>query len=107
MHLMDMAIIAVIVLALFGAKTLQSVAHNAGKTAAQMKQAKNQVMSDLGVDDLKKATEALPRIPLSPQQAVRQYILNDSSKKTSAEEVSAPSVTSSAASKSINPAIEG
>jgi TatA/E family protein of Tat protein translocase len=104
MRIMDMAIIAVIVLALFGAKTLQSVAHSAGKTAAQMKQAKKQVMSDLGVDDLKKATEALPRIPLNPQQAVKQYILSDTSKKAPAEEAS---TSSSPAAKSMKPAIEG
>lgn len=83
MHIMELAMIAVVVLALFGAKTLQSVAHSAGKTVAQTKQVKKSVMSDLGVDDLKKASESLPRIPLNPQQAVKQYMLNNTNEKVS------------------------
>jgi Sec-independent protein translocase protein TatA len=100
---MDMAIIAVVILALFGAKTLQSVAHNTGKTVAQVKGAKDKVMSDLGVDDLKKAAENLPRIPLNPQQAVKQYILSDINEKKipSSEKVSVP------ASENSNPGMEG
>ncbi len=82
MRIMEMVLIAVAVLAVFGPKTLQSFAKGAGKSVAQAKQMKEKVLSDIGVDELKKMTEGLPQVPLNSMQAVDMLVSPPKQKKT-------------------------
>jgi TatA/E family protein of Tat protein translocase len=73
-HLPELIVLAVIVLALFGPKTLQSVARNAGKGVSQVKGAKDKLMAELPMEEIAKVTESIPQVPLNPQQAVRMLM---------------------------------
>lgn len=73
-HLPELIVLAAIVLALFGPKTLQSVARSAGKGVSQVKGAKDKLMAELPMEEIAKVTEGLPQVPLNPQQAVRMLL---------------------------------
>jgi Sec-independent protein translocase protein TatA len=80
-HFLDFIVVAVIGLALFGPKTLQSVARNFGKGVAQGKSMKEKVMSDLSVDDIVKVTDDFPRIPRNSRQAIEMLMQPEEEKK--------------------------
>ncbi len=73
-HPLDMLIILGVALLIFGPKTLQSVSHTVGRGAAQAKEAKDKLLSELPMEDLAKVQTTLARIPLSPQQAAQQLV---------------------------------
>ena len=81
-HFLDMAIIAGVILVLFGPKTLQSLARSAGKSVNQAKAMKDKVMSELPVEEISKMAKQLPQVPLNSRQAI-QMLLNTDKKKTS------------------------
>ena len=68
-HPLELAVIVVIGLLIFGPKTIQSMARNAGKTLGQAKEAKDKLLAELPMEELNSVRENLSRIPLSPQQA--------------------------------------
>ena len=82
-HLLDILIVALIGLAIFGPKALQSMAHNAGKGAGQAKQMKETIMSDLSLDEVRKITEDIPQLPLNSRQAMLMLMDNDVEEKPS------------------------
>jgi Sec-independent protein translocase protein TatA len=73
-RLPELIALAAIVLALFGPKTLQSVARNVGKGVSQVKGAKDKIMAELPMEEIAKVTEGIPQVPLNPQQAVRMLL---------------------------------
>lgn len=74
MHFLDIIIIAGVVLALFGSKSLHSMARSAGKTASQAKSLKDKVMSELPMEEIMKVTEHLPQVPLNSRQALQMLL---------------------------------
>jgi TatA/E family protein of Tat protein translocase len=86
MHLVNYVIIAIIVLALFGPKTLQSMARGAGKTASEIKQGKDKLMSDLSLDDVKRVSETLNKVPTSPQRVLNLLLSSDEQKKSTEQD---------------------
>jgi TatA/E family protein of Tat protein translocase len=70
-HILDLVVIAIIGLALFGPKALQSIARNAGKGVGQAKTAKEKVMAELPLEDLSKVAQ---KVPMNPQQAIQMLI---------------------------------
>ncbi|HLG76341.1 MAG TPA: twin-arginine translocase TatA/TatE family subunit [Ktedonobacteraceae bacterium] len=86
MHIVELLILAGIVLALFGPKTLQSLARGAGKGVSQAKQLKDELTSGLPMDDIANVKNNLSRVPLSPQQAVQKLITSEGKKILSPSE---------------------
>ncbi len=77
-HILDLVVIAIIGLALFGPKALQSIARNAGKGVGQAKTAKEKVMAELPLEDLSKVAQ---KVPMNPQQAIQMLITPEKKKK--------------------------
>ena len=76
-HFVDILVVALVALALFGPKTLQSIAKSAGKGAAQAKEMKDKLMAELPMDEVSKLREGIPqipRVPLNSRDAVRMLI---------------------------------
>ncbi len=80
MHIIDILIIAGVALAIFGPKTLLSLARDAGKGAAKAKQMKDSLLSDLPVEDISALTKGLPQVPLNSRQALGMLISSDNEK---------------------------
>jgi len=76
-HMPELIILIGIALALFGPKTLQSVARSAGKGVSQAKNAKDKLMAELPMEEIAKVTESIPQVPLNPQQAVRMLMTSE------------------------------
>lgn len=76
-HLVDILIVAGVVLALFGSKSLQSIARGAGKTMGQAKAVKDKVMAEVPLDEITKVTDHLPNVPLNSRQAVQMLLKSD------------------------------
>lgn len=73
-HFLEILIIAVIGLALFGPKALQSAARSAGKGVGQAKQMKDKIMSELPMEDVSKVAEQIPQVPRNSRQAIQMLI---------------------------------
>lgn len=84
-HLIDILIIAGVILALFGSKSLQSMARNAGKGLGQAKAMKDKVMSELPVEEITKVTDHIPQIPLNSRQAVQMLLTSEPAEKKEQE----------------------
>ena len=76
-HFLDILIVALIGLAIFGPKALQSMARSAGKGMGQAKELKDKIMSDLPMDEISKVTESLPQVPLNSRQALHMLMKSD------------------------------
>ena len=70
-HILDLVVIVVIALALFGSKALQSIARSAGKGVGQAKAAKDKLMAELPLEELSKVAQ---KVPTNPQQAIQMLI---------------------------------
>ena len=77
-HILDLVIIAIIGLALFGPKALQSIARNAGKSVGQANSAKEKVMAELPMEELSKVAQ---KVPMNPQQAIQMLITPENEKE--------------------------
>jgi Sec-independent protein translocase protein TatA len=77
LHLPELIVLVGIALAIFGPKTLNSMARNAGKGVSQVKNVKDQIMAELPMEEIAKVTESIPQVPLNPQQAVRMLLTSD------------------------------
>jgi Sec-independent protein translocase protein TatA len=77
LHFVDMIIVAAIGLALFGSKTLQSAAREAGKTVGQAKQVKEKVMAEVPLDEITKVKDHIPQVPLNSRQALQMLMDTD------------------------------
>jgi TatA/E family protein of Tat protein translocase len=89
-HFLDMAIIAGIVLVLFGPKTLQSLARSAGKGVNQAKAMKDKVMSELPIEEISKMAEHIPQVPLNSRQAIQMLLTPEEKKEAGAAEQKEP-----------------
>ncbi|GAC1376360.1 MAG: hypothetical protein NVS2B12_34990 [Ktedonobacteraceae bacterium] len=80
MHIVDILVIAGVVLALFGPKMLQSIAHDAGKGVAKAKEVKDSLLSDLPMEDIGKMTKNIPQVPLNSRQALGMLMASEGEK---------------------------
>jgi len=76
-HFIDLIVILAIGLLIAGPKALQSMSRNAGKGMGQAKKMKDKVMSELPVEELSEMSQKIPKIPLSPQQAVQMLLTSE------------------------------
>ncbi len=84
MHLLDLLPILLIGLAIFGPKTLQSLARSTGKGVGQAKTVKDKLMAELPVQEISKLSEHIPQVPMNSRQAV-QMLLQTSTPATTTE----------------------
>src|SRR5579872_3395816 len=80
-HPLELAVILVIGLLIFGPKTIQSMARNAGKTVSQAKEAKDKLLAELPMEELNSVRDHISRIPLSPQQAAMMLLTPEQQRK--------------------------
>lgn len=73
-HFIDIVIVVGIALAIFGPKTLQSIARSTGKGLGQAKTVKDKVMAELPMEEISKMTEQIPSVPLNSRQAIQMLI---------------------------------
>ena len=81
-HMLDLIPVLLIALAIIGPKALQSMSRNLGKGIGQAKEVKDQILSELPVEEINKVAH---QIPTSPQQAI-QKILPPSEKEPESKE---------------------
>jgi len=84
-HWIEMIIVVVVGLALFGPKTLQSIGRNAGRGIGQAKEVKDKIMSDLPMEELHKISQ---NIPTSPRHAVQILMTPEQKERVKAAEQS-------------------
>ncbi len=70
-HLLDLIVIALIGLAIFGPKALQSMSRSAGKGLGHVKEAKDKVLSELPLEELSKVSQ---KVPMNTQQAIQMLM---------------------------------
>jgi Sec-independent protein translocase protein TatA len=73
-HIFDLIVIAVIGLAIFGPKALQSMARSTGKGLGQAKEMKDKLMSELPLEEISKVSQKIPRVPLNTQEALHMLL---------------------------------
>lgn len=92
LHFLDLIVILVIALLIVGPKTVQSLSRKAGKGVGQAKTMKDQVMSEIPMEEISEISKTFSKIPLSPQQAVQKLLLPEQEKKQpEAKQGSSPS----------------
>ena len=94
-HPLELAVIVVIGLLIFGPKTIQSMARNAGKTVSHAKEAKDKLLAELPMEELNSVRENLSRIPMSPQQAALMLLTPEQQRKQEKPEAPATAETPS------------
>ena len=77
-HFIEILIIALVGLAIFGPKTLQSMARNAGKGVNQAKDMKDKIMSELPMEEIAKVSS---KVPTSPRHAVQMLMTPEQREK--------------------------
>ncbi len=80
-HMLDLVPVILIALVVIGPKALQSLSRTVGKGLGQAKDMKDQVLSELPIEEFTKVTR---QIPMSPQQAI-QMLLTPSEKEKEPE----------------------
>ena len=75
LHLLDLIVILAIALLIAGPKTVQTISRKAGKGVGQARTVKDQVMSELPMEEISEISNTFSKIPLSPQQAVQKLLL--------------------------------
>ena len=93
-HLLDLLVILVIGLLIAGPKALQSISRNVGKGVGQAKALKDEVLSELPMEEISGITQTVSKIPLSPQQAVQKLLIPEQQQEAK-EEVKAEGSSSS------------
>ena len=71
-HMLDLIPVLLIALAIMGPKALQSMSRNLGKGIGQAKEVKDQVLSELPVEEINKVAH---QIPTSPQQVIQKILI--------------------------------
>lgn len=83
-HPIDLLIIILFGLALFGPRALQSVARNLGRGVGQARVVKDKIKEELQVEELTQLSEDIPRLPLNTREAAR-LLLTEQQEKRAAE----------------------
>jgi Sec-independent protein translocase protein TatA len=78
---LEILLAAIALLALVGPKTLQLWARDAGRGAGRANKMKDKVIADLSIDDIKKASNALSKVPRNSQDVVKMLLTSDDEKK--------------------------
>lgn len=81
-HMLDLVVVLLIGLALFGPKALQSMARSAGKGVREAKAMKDKVMAELPLEEISEVSQHISRVPMSPQQAVQMLITPESAERS-------------------------
>jgi TatA/E family protein of Tat protein translocase len=84
--MLDLVVVLLIGLALFGPKALQSMARSAGKGVREAKAMKDKVIAELPVEEISEVSRHLSRVPMSPQQAVHMLITQEATEKSTEKE---------------------
>ncbi len=82
-HWVELIIVVLVGLALFGPKTLQSMGRNAGRGIGQAKDIKDKVMSELPMEEIHKMSQS---IPTSPRHAVQILMTPEQKERVKAAE---------------------
>ncbi len=90
-HWVELIIVVLVGLALFGPKTLQSLGRNAGRGIGQAKDIKDKVMSELPMEELHKMSQS---IPTSPRHAVQILMTPEQKERVKAAEQASQPVQS-------------
>ncbi|GHO45123.1 Sec-independent protein translocase subunit TatA/TatB [Ktedonospora formicarum] len=75
-HPLELAIVAFILLAIFGPKKLTSLMHSMGKGVAQAKNMKDKIMAEVPVEDLSKLKEQVNTVT-NPGKAIQRLLLEE------------------------------
>ena len=75
-HIVEILIIAVVALAIFGPKALQEIARNTGKGVSQANAMKQKFMDDMPVKELNSVAETISKVPTNPAQAMQRMVKN-------------------------------
>jgi sec-independent protein translocase protein TatA len=86
-HFMDLVVILVIGLLIFGPKKLQDMSRSTGKMMKQVNEFKDKMMADLPVEELSEVTRQVPRVPTSPQQAFKMLVTEEKQEPAKQEPV--------------------
>ncbi|MBX5456755.1 MAG: twin-arginine translocase TatA/TatE family subunit [Thermogemmatispora sp.] len=104
-HPVDLLIILLFGLALFGPRALQSVARNLGRGVGQARVVKDKIKEELQVEELSQISENIPRLPLNTREAANLLLkeqkekrANEGAAQSRASETSEQVVRDSAAS---------
>ena len=81
-HIYDFIVVAIIALAIFGSKALQSMARGAGKGVGQLKKTKDKVLAELPLEELAKVSQ---KVPMNPQQAIQMLVTPEHEPEKKAE----------------------
>jgi TatA/E family protein of Tat protein translocase len=76
-HFMDLVVVLVIGLLIFGPKKLQDISRSAGKTMKQVNEIKDKMLAELPMDELAEVKQSMPKIPTSPQQAIQMLVTEE------------------------------
>jgi len=79
-HYLDLLVILGIILLIAGPKAVQSMSRHAGKGLGKAKAVKDEILSELPMEELSEMSQHIPRIPLNPQQAVQKLLLPEQEK---------------------------
>ncbi|RAQ95786.1 Sec-independent protein translocase subunit TatA/TatB [Thermogemmatispora tikiterensis] len=82
-HPVDLLIILLFGLALFGPRALQSVARNLGRGVGQARVVKDKIKEELQVEELSQISENIPRLPLNTREAASLLLKEQKEKRTS------------------------
>jgi Sec-independent protein translocase protein TatA len=75
-HMVEILIVAVVALAIFGPKALQEIARNTGKGVSQANAMKEKFMADMPIKELNSVAETVSRVPTNPAQAMQMMVKN-------------------------------
>jgi Sec-independent protein translocase protein TatA len=72
--MLDLVVILLIGLAIFGPRALQSMARSAGRGMSQAKAMKDKVMAELPVEEISEVSRQIPRVPMNSHQAIHMLM---------------------------------
>lgn len=75
-HMLDIVIIVVIGFVILGSKTLQSISRRAGRGVGKAQEVKEQLLTELPIEECAKVGAALSQISTSPQQVIQRLVLS-------------------------------
>ncbi|HLI07554.1 MAG TPA: twin-arginine translocase TatA/TatE family subunit [Ktedonobacteraceae bacterium] len=91
-HFMDLVVILVIGLLIFGPKKLQEMSRSTGKMMKQVNEFKDKMLAELPVEEISEVTRAVPRVPSSPVQAFQMLTADEKPESAKQEPIEQESV---------------
>jgi TatA/E family protein of Tat protein translocase len=81
-HFMDLVVILVIGLLIFGPKKLQEMSRSTGNVMKQVNEFKDKMLAELPVEEISEVTHAVPRVPTNPVQAFQMLTADEKPQAT-------------------------